>query len=32
MKAIYIEQNGSADVLQYGDRPQPQPAAGEALV
>ena len=32
MKAVYIEQNGGADVLLYGDRPRPQPAAGEALV
>jgi len=32
MKAIYIEQTGGPDVLQYGDRPKPEPAKGEVLV
>lgn len=32
MKAIYFEQHGTADVLQYGDLPEPQPQSGEALV
>jgi NADPH:quinone reductase-like Zn-dependent oxidoreductase len=32
MKAVYIEQTGSSDVLRFGERPAPQPAAGEALV
>ncbi len=32
MKAVYIEQTGGCDVLRFGDRPAPEPAAGEALV
>ena len=32
MKAIYIEQTGGPEVLQYGDRPMPEPAKGEVLV
>jgi NADPH2:quinone reductase len=32
MKAVYIEQHGGIEVLQYGDRPVPKPAAGEVLV
>lgn len=32
MKAIYFERHGGPDVLQYGDLPQPQPAAGWVLV
>jgi len=32
MKAVYIEQTGSPDVLRFGEQPAPQPAAGEALV
>ena len=32
MKAIYIEQTGSPDVLKYGDMPKPEIAAGQALV
>lgn len=32
MKAIWIEQTGGPEVLQYGDRPMPQPGAGEVLV
>jgi NADPH2:quinone reductase len=32
MRAVYIEQNGGAEVLIYGERPKPEPAAGEVLV
>ena len=32
MKAIYIEQNGGPEVLQFGDRPMPEPAKGEVLI
>ncbi len=32
MKAVYIDQPGGPEALIYGDRPQPTPAAGEALV
>jgi len=32
MKAIYIEQNGGVEVLQYGERPVPEPAKNEVLV
>jgi len=32
MKAVYIEQNGGPQALIYGDRPEPEPAAGEVLV
>jgi NADPH2:quinone reductase len=32
MKASYIEQTGAPEVLVYGERPQPEPAAGEVLI
>jgi NADPH2:quinone reductase len=32
MKAIFIEQNGGPEVLQFGDRPVPEPAKNEVLV
>jgi NADPH2:quinone reductase len=32
MKAVYIEQTGGPEVLQYGEQPQPVAAAGQALV
>lgn len=32
MKAIYFMQTGSPEVLQYGDLPDPEPAAGEIVV
>src|SRR5258707_14504804 len=32
MKAVYIEQTGGPEVLQYGDRPMPEPAKGEVLI
>ena len=32
MKASYIEQTGTPEVLVYGERPQPEPAAGEVLI
>jgi NADPH:quinone reductase len=32
MKAVYIEQFGGVENLQYGERPKPEPAPGEALV
>jgi NADPH:quinone reductase len=32
MRAVYIEQNGGPEVLIYGERPKPEPAAGEVLV
>jgi NADPH2:quinone reductase len=32
MKAVYIEQNGGVETLIYGERPKPEPAAGEVLV
>jgi NADPH:quinone reductase len=32
MKAIYIEQTGGAEVLQFGDQPKPEAGAGHALV
>jgi len=32
MKAVYIEQNGGPEALIYGERPKPEPAAGEVLV
>lgn len=32
MKAIYFEQHGNQEVLQYGDLPQPTPKSGEALI
>ena len=31
MKAVYINETGSADVLTYGDRPDPEIAPGEIL-
>lgn len=32
MRAVYIEHNGGADALIYGDRPKPEPGPGEVLV
>ena len=32
MKAVYIEENGGLDVLQYGDLPDPSPGPGEVAV
>ncbi|HEX5431080.1 MAG TPA: quinone oxidoreductase [Bryobacteraceae bacterium] len=32
MKAVYIEQNGGPEALRYGDRPKPEPGAGEVLM
>jgi NADPH2:quinone reductase len=32
MKAIFIEQTGGPEVLQYGERPKPEPGPGEVLV
>jgi NADPH2:quinone reductase len=32
MKAIYIDQPGGPEALVFGDRPTPEPAAGEVLV
>ncbi|MBT99605.1 MAG: alcohol dehydrogenase [Dehalococcoidia bacterium] len=32
MKAVWYEQNGDADILQYGDMPDPQPGEGEVRV
>jgi len=32
MKAVFIEQTGGPEVLSFGDRPVPEPAAGEVLV
>ena len=32
MKAVWYEQNGDADILQYGDMPDPEPGAGEVRV
>ena len=32
MKAVYIDQTGGPEVLEYGDMPDPQPAAGLALI
>jgi NADPH2:quinone reductase len=32
MNAVYIEQTGGPEVLQFGERPAPEPAAGEVLV
>jgi NADPH2:quinone reductase len=32
MRAVYIEQNGGVEALIYGERPKPEPAAGEVLV
>ncbi len=32
MKAVYFNQNGGLDVLEYGDLPDPEPAPGEVVV
>ena len=32
MKAIYYEQHGNADVLQYGELPTPEPDSDQVLV
>ncbi len=32
MKAVFIEQTGGPEVLTFGERPTPEPAAGEVLV
>jgi NADPH2:quinone reductase len=32
VKAVYVEETGGPEVLQFGDRPMPQPGAGEVLV
>src|SRR5207247_3292833 len=32
VKAVYFERYGGPDVLTYGERPAPQPEAGEALI
>jgi len=32
MKAVYIEQTGGPEVLEFGDRPKPEPAEGQALI
>jgi NADPH:quinone reductase len=32
VKAVYIEKTGGPEVLQFGERPVPAPAAGEVLV
>ena len=32
MKAVFIERTGGPEVLQYGERPIPEPAAGEVLI
>jgi NADPH2:quinone reductase len=32
VKAVWIEQTGGPEVLQFGDRPVPEPGAGEVLV
>jgi len=32
MKAVYIEQTGGAEVLQFGDQPKPTAGEGQALV
>src|SRR5580658_2250138 len=32
MKAVWIEQTGGPAALQFGDRPMPEPGAGEVLV
>ena len=31
MKAVYVNQTGGADVLTYGDRPEPEIGPGEIL-
>lgn len=32
MKAAFIERQGGADVIRYGDLPRPEPSAGQVLV
>ncbi|MCH9016812.1 MAG: NADPH:quinone reductase [Chloroflexi bacterium] len=32
MKAVWYERNGAADILEYGDMPDPQPGPGEVRV
>ena len=32
MKAVWYEQNGDANILQYGDMPDPNPVTGEVRV
>ena len=32
MKAVWYERNGDADILEYGDMPDPEPGPGEVLV
>ena len=32
MKAVFLEKHGGNDVLQYGDRPDPEPGTGEVRV
>ena len=32
MKAVFIEEFGSVDVLQYGDRPQPRPGSRQVII
>ncbi len=32
MKAVYFEQHGDIGVLEYGDFPTPEPAAGKVKV
>jgi NADPH2:quinone reductase len=32
MKAVYVEQTGGIEMLKYGERPTPEPGAGEVLV
>ena len=32
MKAVYVEQTGPPEVLQYGDLPEPEPGPNEVLI
>ncbi len=32
MKAVYFEKHGGTEVLQYGDRPTPEPSTGEVRI
>ena len=32
MKAVWYEQNGPAEVMQYGEMPEPEPGPGEVRV
>lgn len=32
MKAVYFEETGGLDALRFGDRPRPEPGAGQALI